>query len=157
MTGKPLKYISVGKLKTPFWKDAAAHYTTRITRWRKLDITEVRDGDSALPPDPRNALEGRRIIEALDPQDIALVLDERGQHLTSPQLADLLRQMDHDARGRACFIVGGAWGLDEAVRQRASRCISLSHMTLPHELARVVLLEQLYRAECILRKVPYHH
>ena len=81
MTGKPLKYISVGKLKTPFWKDAAAHYTTRITRWRKLDITEVRDGDSALPQDQRNALEGRRIIEALDPQDIALVLDERGQHL----------------------------------------------------------------------------
>ena len=69
MTGKPLKYISVGKLKTPFWKDAAAHYTTRITRWRKLDITEVRDGDSALPQDQRNALEGRRIIEALDPQD----------------------------------------------------------------------------------------
>ena len=118
----------MGKLKTPFWKDAAAHYTTRITRWRKLDITEVRDGDAALPQDQRNALEGRRIIDALEPQDIALVLDERGQHLTSPQLADLLRQMDHDARGRACFIVGGAWGLDDAVRQRASRCISLSHM-----------------------------
>ena len=69
----------------------------------------------------------------------------------------LLRQLDQEARGRACFIVGGAWGLDEAVRGRAYRLISLSAMTLPHELARVVLLEQLYRAECILRKVPYHH
>ena len=147
----------MGKLKTPFWKDAAAHYTTRINRWRRFDLTEVRDGDSALPQDQRNSLEGRRILEALEPQDIPLVLDERGRHYTSPQLAALLQQLDNDARGRACFIVGGAWGLDETVRQRAHQCISLSDMTLPHELARVVLFEQVYRAECILRKVPYHH
>ena len=117
----------------------------------------MRDGDAALPPDRRNSLEGRRILEALAPQDVPLVLDERGLSLTSPQLAALLRQLDQEARGRACFIVGGAWGLDEAVRGRAYRLISLSAMTLPHELARVVLLEQMYRAECILRKVPYHH
>ena len=147
----------MGKLKTPFWKDAAAHYLTRIKRWRHLEYTETRDGDAALPPDQRNALEGRRIIEALAPQDVALVLDERGQKLSSPHLAALLRQLDQDARGRACFIVGGAWGLDDSVRQRAFKVLSLSDMTLPHELARVVLLEQIYRAECILRKVPYHH
>ena len=147
----------MGKLKTPFWKDAAAHYLTRIKRWRHLEYTETRDGDAALPPDQRNALEGRRIIEALAPQDVALVLDARGEKLTSPQLAALLRQLDQDARGRACFIVGGAWGLDDSVRQRAFKVLSLSDMTLPHELARVVLLEQIYRAECILRKVPYHH
>ena len=147
----------MGKLKTPFWKDAAAHYLTRIKRWRHLEYTETRDGDAALPPDQRNALEGRRIIEALAPQDVALVLDERGEKLTSPQLDALLRQLDQDARGRACFIVGGAWGLDDSVRQRAFKVLSLSDMTLPHELARVVLLEQIYRAECILRKVPYHH
>ena len=147
----------MGKLKTPFWKDAAAHYLTRIKRWRHLEYTEVRDGDAALPSDQRNALEGRRIIDALSPQDVALVLDERGQKLSSPDLAALLRQLDQDARGRACFVVGGAWGLDDSVRQRAFKVLSLSDMTLPHELARVVLLEQIYRAECILRKVPYHH
>lgn len=102
-------------------------------------------------------LEGRRILEALAPQDIPLVLDEHGRRYTSPQLAALLLQLDNDARGRACFIVGGAWGLDKSVLQRAHQCISLSDMTLPHELARVVLFEQVYRAECILRKVPYHH
>ncbi len=144
-------------MKTPFWKDAAAHYLTRIKRWRHLEYTEVRDGDAALPPDQRNALEGRRIVEALAPQDVALVLDERGQKLSSPQLAALLRRLDQEARGRACFVVGGAWGLDDSVRQRAFKVLSLSDMTLPHELARVVLLEQVYRAECILRKVPYHH
>lgn len=157
MTGKPLRLLSVGRLKTPFWKDAAAHYHTRLSRWRRLECAEVRDGDAALPPDKRNALEGRRILEALAPQDLPLALDERGEKLTSPQLAALLRHMDHEARGRACFIVGGAYGLAEEVRCRACRLLSLSAMTLPHELARVLLLEQLYRAECILRKVPYHH
>ncbi|WP_165176097.1 23S rRNA (pseudouridine(1915)-N(3))-methyltransferase RlmH [Desulfovibrio sp. ZJ369] len=157
MIGKPLRLLSVGRLKTVFWKDAAAHYATRIARWRRLECAEVRDGDAALTPERRTALEGRRILEALAPQDLPLALDERGEKLTSPQLAALLRQMDQEARGRVCFIVGGAYGLDEEVRARACRLLSLSAMTLPHELARVVLLEQLYRAECILRKVPYHH
>ena len=85
------------------------------------------------------------------------MLDERGERLTSPQWAELLRRMDTEARGRPCFLVGGAWGLDPTVRDRACRILRLSDLTLPHELARVVLLEQLYRAECILRKVPYHH
>lgn len=144
-------------MKIPFWKEAAAHYRERLARWRRLDCTEIRDGDAALPVDKRNALEGRRILEALGPQDIPLILDERGQELDSPGLAALLHRMDQEAAGRACFIVGGAFGLDQAVRDRARRMLRLSAMTLPHELARVVLLEQLYRAECILRNVPYHH
>ena len=102
-------------------------------------------------------LEGRRLLEALGPQDVPLVLDERGITMTSPQLAQLLQKIDNNAMGRACFIIGGAYGLDEAVRQRAWKLVSLSSMTFPHELARVLLLEQLYRAECIIRKVPYHH
>ncbi|MDO5484137.1 MAG: 23S rRNA (pseudouridine(1915)-N(3))-methyltransferase RlmH [Desulfovibrionaceae bacterium] len=157
MTGKALRLISVGRLKVPFWKEAAAHYQARITRWRPLDCTEVRDGDAALPVEKRNALEGKRILEALGPQDVPLVLDERGEDISSSELAHLLRKLDQQAAGRACFIVGGAYGLDDSVRGRARRMLRLSAMTLPHELARVVLLEQLYRAECILRKVPYHH
>ena len=168
MTGKPLRLLSVGKLKVPFWKDAAAHYSQRINRWRRLECVEVRDGDpameisleearSALPQAQRNELEGRRLLEALGPQDVPLVLDERGITMTSPQLAQLLQKIDNNAMGRACFIIGGAYGLDEAVRQRAWKLVSLSSMTFPHELARVLLLEQLYRAECIIRKVPYHH
>ena len=171
MTGKPLRLLSVGKLKVPFWKDAAAHYSQRINRWRRLECVEVRDGDPALPQAQRNELEGRRLLvdltgvnaygirllEALGPQDVPLVLDERGITMTSPQLAQLLQKIDNNAMGRACFIIGGAYGLDEAVRQRAWKLVSLSSMTFPHELARVLLLEQLYRAECIIRKVPYHH
>lgn len=157
MAGKPLRVISVGKIRTPFWKDAAAHYAGRLARWRPLELTEVRDGDAALPVGQRNALEGKRLLESLQPQDVPLVLDERGTALTSPELARWLRQLDESGRGRPCFLVGGAYGLDDGVRHRAWKCLSLSAMTLPHELARVLLLEQLYRAECILRNVPYHH
>ena len=180
MTGKPLRLLSVGKLKVPFWKDAAAHYSQRINRWRRLECMEVRDGDPALPQAQRNELEGRRLLEALGPQDVPLVLDERGITMTSPQLAQLLQKIDNNAMGRACFIIGGAYGLDEAVRQRAWKLVSLSSYdyslisgdersyfnpadnTIRCEAATVftkyvLLLEQLYRAECIIRKVPYHH
>ena len=157
MAGKPLRILCVGKIKTPFWKDAAAHYAGRIARWRPLDQTDVRDGDAALPVEQRTALEGNRLLESLQAQDVPIVLDERGSTFTSPELAQCLRQLDDSGRGRPCFIVGGAYGLDDAVRRRAWKCLSLSAMTFPHELARVLLLEQIYRAECILRNVPYHH
>ena len=149
--------ICVGRIKTPFWKEAAAHYAGRIARRRPLELTEVRDGDAALPVGKRNAVEGKRLLESLQPQDVPIVLDERGATLTSPQLARWLRELDDSGRGRPCFLVGGAWGLDEEVRRRAWKCLSLSAMTFPHELARVMLLEQLYRADCILCNVPYHH
>ena len=74
--------------------------------------------------------------------------------VTAPD--DLLRRFD-EAALRPCFVVGGAFGLSPGVRDACAHCLSLSAMTWPHELARVLLLEQLYRAECILRKVPYHH
>ncbi|WP_300710135.1 23S rRNA (pseudouridine(1915)-N(3))-methyltransferase RlmH [uncultured Desulfovibrio sp.] len=157
MAGKPLRIVCVGKIKTPFWREAVEHYAQRIRRWRPLDMTEVRDGDASLPTARRNEQEARRLQEALTPQDAAIVLDERGASLTSPQLAALLQKLDQEAAGRPCFIIGGPFGLTDEVRAAARRVISLGPMTLPHELARVLLLEQIYRAECIVRRIPYHH
>ena len=68
-----------------------------------------------------------------------------------------LDKLDRDAQGTPCFVVGGPYGLADGVRERARRLIRLGAMTLPHELARVVLLEQIYRAECLLHRIPYHH
>lgn len=85
------------------------------------------------------------------------MLDEGGDSLSSTELAGLIRHMDTNASGRPCFIIGGAFGLAETLRAEAYRLVSLSRLTLPHELARVLLLEQLYRAESILRNTPYHH
>lgn len=157
MAGKPLRILCVGKIRTSFWKEAAAHYQQRISRWRPLDVTEVRDGDATLDTMSRNSQEGRRLLEALTPQDVPIVMDERGGAMTSQEFARFLQKLDHDAAGRPCFLIGGPFGLDDAVRAVARKKLCLGPMTLPHELARVVLLEQLYRAECILRKVPYHH
>ena len=157
MAGKPLRILCVGKIKTAFWKAAAEHYGQRIRRWRPLDVTEVRDGDASLPVPRRNEQEGKRLLEALTPQDIPLILDERGASLTSPQFASLLQDLDRQAAGRPCFIIGGPFGLDDRIRAAGRRTLCLGPMTLPHELARVLLLEQLYRAECIARNIPYHH
>ena len=145
----------MGKLKKLFWKDAAAHYESRLERWRRLESVHVREAEGRMPA--RGKQEGLKILEALSPRDIPLVLDERGESLSSAGLAAILRKYDQENFGTLCFVIGWAYGLDDAVRGRADRLLRLSDMTLPHELARVVLLEQLYRAECILRNVPYHH
>lgn len=145
----------MGKLKKTFWKEAAAHYKSRLEHWRRLEIVQVRDAEGQRLL--RNRQEGRLILDALLPGDVPLVLDERGESLSSADMAGLLRYYDQESAGTPCFIIGGAFGLDEAVRARASRLLRLSRMTLPHELVRVFLLEQIYRAECILRNTPYHH
>lgn len=152
-----MRILCVGKIRTSFWREAAEHYGRRIRRWRPLEVSEVRDGDASLPVPRRNEQEGRRLREALTPQDIPLVMDERGASLTSSQFAALLRELDRQAAGRPCFIIGGPFGLDEGIRAAGRRTLCLGPMTLPHELARVLLLEQLYRAECIARNIPYHH
>lgn len=157
MTLKPLHIIAVGRLRTPFWKSAAEHYETRLLRWRALSQSIVRDGDPALPIVDRNAFEGKGILAALSPADIPICLDEQGKTFTSRQFATFLQTLSENAGRRPCFILGGAYGLDNAVRKIATHTVALGAMTLPHELARVVLLEQLYRAEALLRNLPYHH
>lgn len=157
MTLKPLRVIAVGRLKTPFWKSAAEHYTGRILRWRAYTETIIRDGDPALPIVDRNALEGKGILAAITPMDIPIVLDERGKQFSSRQFSLFLEQVSENASLRPCFIVGGAFGFAPEVKRIARHCIALGPLTLPHELARVVLLEQLYRAESLIRNIPYHH
>ena len=146
----------MGKVKTPFWREAAEHYRERLGRWRRVEVVEVRDGDAALAPAARSAQEGRRLLEALARETAPVALDEGGETLDSPGLAALLRRFDEAAQN-PCFVVGGPFGLSPEVRAACPRRLSLSALTWPHELARVLLLEQLYRAECILRHIPYHH
>lgn len=157
MSLKPLRLIVVGRPKAAFWRDAAAHYLERLARWRAVTETMIRDADAALPAPRRIAEEGRRILEAVGPQDVLICLDERGRALSSRDFSRFLEAASGDATRRPCFVVGGPYGLDESVRARARHLIAFGPQTLPHELARVVLLEQLYRAESLLRNTPYHH
>lgn len=119
-------------------------------------MQEVREGDAALSPLARSAQEGERLLEALGREPAAVALDMGGEVLDSPAFAASLRRFDESAL-RPVFVLGGAYGLAPEVLAACRQRFSLSALTWPHELARVLLLEQLYRAECILRHMPYHH
>ncbi|MFV0421207.1 23S rRNA (pseudouridine(1915)-N(3))-methyltransferase RlmH [Oleidesulfovibrio sp.] len=154
---KAIRIIAVGKLKTAHWKAAADHYLTRLNRAFKIDETIIKDGNAALPAAERNAQEGERILAALAPQDLPICMDELGKQFTSQNFSAFLAPMWEDANRRPCFIIGGAYGLSDAVRDVARHTIALSGMTFPHEMARVILYEQLYRADAIIKGTPYHH
>ncbi|WP_298068458.1 23S rRNA (pseudouridine(1915)-N(3))-methyltransferase RlmH [uncultured Mailhella sp.] len=157
MSLRPLRIITVGRPRASFWKEAAAHYLERLVRWRQVTDTIIRDADPALPIAGRIEDEGRRILAALEPQDVVVCLDEQGRSLTSREFSRFLDGMSTDGTRRPCFIIGGPFGLHASVRERARSLLAFGPQTFPHELARVVLLEQLYRAETLLRRIPYHH
>ena len=157
MARRSLRLLTVGRLRSPHWKAAAEHYQDRLKRWLDLREDCLADGAAALAPAARSVEESNRLLAALTPRDLLICLDERGASYSSRDFAALLARLGEDANRVPCFVVGGAFGLSEAVRGQARHIIAFGPLTLPHELARVVLLEQIYRAECINRKVPYHH
>jgi 23S rRNA (pseudouridine1915-N3)-methyltransferase len=121
----------------------------------RLEEAAVKDGDAGLSPAERREQEGERILGRIRPADVVFCLDETGGEKTSAEFAALVRGL-HDAGRIPCFVVGGPDGLAPRVPAAAEHVLSLGRMTLPHELARVLLLEQLYRAENIIRNTPYH-
>ncbi len=157
LTVAAIRFIWVGKLKEQFSIKAAEHYWKKLDRFHSLEETMLKDAPGKLPPTDKSLREGRAILEKVTPLDMAVVLDEKGRELTSRQLAAKLRFWTEDPNRRPCFIVGGPFGLSDEVRDRAHFSLSLSRLTLPHELARVMLLEQLYRAASINKGLPYHH
>ncbi len=157
MSSKPLRIITIGNLRVPFFKDAAAHYRKRLGFYFKLKEDILKDGPGSLPPAERSAVEGRDILAAITPADIMVCLDERGKNLKSTEFAAMLSELTENGVKRPCFVIGGAYGLDNAVLKASRFTVCLSNMTFTHEMARVILLEQIYRAETIIRKMPYHH
>ena len=130
--------LAVGRLRAPYVDDAE-HYLKMLGRYATVDVVEVREDDDVA----------RRIPE----RAFVVLLDAGGRQMTSEGFAAWLEERRHEGRP-LCFVVGGAFGLELA---RADLELSLGRMTLPHQLARVVLLEQLYRAHRILAAEPYHH
>lgn len=151
-----LHVVAVGRVRAPGFRAASDDYAGRVRRYFKLEIHEVRPaGRRAATPEAVRALESERVCAAV-PGDARLVaLTRRGTPWSSATLAAQLRAWQEAARDVA-FLIGGAFGLDEQLVRRSEERVSLGPLTLPHELARVVLLEQLYRAGTILRGEPYH-
>lgn len=142
--------VAVGKIKQPGLRAELDDYLGRIRRYTACDEIELRDGRE------RELVE--RFARALpDQRCTAVALEVDGRELDSPSLARLLGAEQQAGTGTLAFLIGGAFGLPAAVSERAQQRLSLSRLTLPHRLARLVLAEQVYRAFTILRNEPYSH
>jgi len=149
--------VCVGRLRGSPFADDVAHYERLLSRQVRLETRELREGGGDASRRAENlAREAEAILTRIPAGAFLSALDREGEALTSTSLADWLEQRRRSGRD-LCFVVGGAFGLDPSVLERAEQRLSLGPVTLPHQLARVVLLEQLFRAHKILAREPYHY
>ncbi|HTW86241.1 MAG TPA: 23S rRNA (pseudouridine(1915)-N(3))-methyltransferase RlmH [Candidatus Sulfotelmatobacter sp.] len=151
-----IRLIAVGKVREHYIAEALADFRTRLRPYHRLEEIEVRAADGS---DPARAMqtEGEAILKLLDPADHVWLLERGGESFGSEELARRLERLPHDGIARLTLIVAGTYGASEAVLRRADLRWSLSPLTLLHEWARALVLEQLYRAAKIARDEPYHH
>jgi len=148
--------VAVGKLKEPYWRDAAAEYLKRLGSYATVRVVEVADRDLARGEEQARAAEAEDLLRSLPAGAHVVALDSAGRSVTSEAFADWIGSCGLDGRSHLTFVIGGSAGLAPEVLGRADDRISLGAITLPHQLARVVLLEQVYRGFRILRGEPYH-
>lgn len=147
------RIVAVGQIKRGFYADGCAFYLDRLQRVTTVEVLEIKDGKDR-DPDRRKAAESTSLLEQADGQVVAL--DERGKRFGSERLAQVIGTAETHAVSRLSFLIGGADGHSADLLDQADEVWRLSDLTLPHELARLVLLEQLYRAEMIRSGHPYH-
>ena len=154
-----LSLLCVGRLNLPFANDGCTEFTGRLKRYLPLVIHEIKEHKTGRKQDlPRIiATEGEALGQKIPPGAFVIALDQGGKKLSSEGLADLMK--DHMLRSipEWTLLIGGPYGLSDSLRKRADLTLSLSPMTLTHQMARLLLLEQLYRCCTIIRNEPYHH
>ena len=151
-----LALVVVGRASDATLGAAIAEYERRAARYWPLTVREVKEaGGRSVSPAVTRRQEGERLLAACPERGEVIACDERGSSMTSADFAAWLGRL-RDSGGAVTFVIGGAFGLDDTVRGRSTRLLSLAPWTLPHEMARLVLSEQLYRAGTILRGEPYH-
>ncbi|MDD6450677.1 MAG: 23S rRNA (pseudouridine(1915)-N(3))-methyltransferase RlmH [Lachnospiraceae bacterium] len=151
----------VGKVKEKFYRDAIQEYAKRLSRYVKLDIQEV--ADEKTPENASLALEkeikekeGNRLLKKIPDQAYVIALAIEGQALSSTDLAGKIEKLGLSGNSHIVFVIGGSLGLSPQVLGRADEKLSFSKMTFPHQLMRVILLEQIYRSYRIINGEPYH-
>ena len=153
-----LRCLWIGGTKNPDWARLEAEYTQRILRFVPITVASVHE---ARKVDPRKRagqmnLEARLLEKKIPLRCFLVTLDEKGEEFTSEGFAGYLENLMNRGVSEIVFLGGGHSGMPEQLVDRADLCLSLSKLTLPHELARVVLLEQIYRSFSIIRGLPYH-
>ncbi|MCM1124076.1 MAG: 23S rRNA (pseudouridine(1915)-N(3))-methyltransferase RlmH [Eubacterium sp.] len=153
--------IAVGKIKEKFFKDAIAEYEKRLSRYCKLEIIQVEDektpdkAGKALETEIRRK-EAERILKYIREDAYVVTLEIQGRMYDSEEFADKIDQLATKGYSHIQFIIGGSLGLHEEICRKADQAVSFSKMTYPHQLMRVILLEQIYRAYRIINGEPYH-
>ncbi len=155
-----IQVLAVGSLKETYLKDAVDEYLKRLSRYANITIKEVKE--SRLPKNATN----KNIQQSIETESESLLahtkgffviaLDAKGKHLTSEQFASKLQDTMTYASSNIAFLIGGSHGLSKTIKKHANLILSFSNMTFPHQLMRVIVLEQLYRAMTILNNEPYH-
>jgi 23S rRNA (pseudouridine1915-N3)-methyltransferase len=150
---------TVGKSNEPYIAEGVDLFTKRIKHYYPVEwtIIPLPKQTAMLSEADVKKREGQMILDWLQPDDYLVALDERGKQKTSEELAAFIEQRANESRKRVIFLIGGAFGLDEKVIKRADFTWSLSKLVFPHQLVRLLLAEQLYRACTIIRGEKYHH
>lgn len=153
--------ITVGKIKEKYLKDAITEYTKRLSRYCRLEIIEVSDEKtpdqaSEVVEDGIRDKEGEKILRYIKDDAYVITLEINGRMLTSEELADKIDTLGIKGSSHITFIIGGSIGLGREVLKRSDYALSFSKMTFPHQLMRVILLEQIYRSYRIIQGQPYH-
>lgn len=156
-----IKIIVVGKLKEKYLKNGIAEYLKRLKRYANLKIIEIKDeaasqtlSDAEI--EQIKVVEGKRIIEKLPDRARVIALDLKGKQLTSEDFAEEINETMTYGTSQIAYIIGGSHGLSQEVLQKTDLKISFGKMTYPHQLMRLILVEQIYRAFKIIRNEPYH-
>src|ERR1044072_2210038 len=150
---------SIGKDNDPYIRDGIAVFQKRLQHYVDFElrlIPTVKQAASLCVPELKKQ-EAPIITDMLQPQDYLVALDEHGKMMTTLQLADFLQQRTNAGTRQLVLLIGGAFGLDPVILQRAQLKLSLSSLTFPHQLVRLILAEQLYRAYSVLHNEKYHH
>lgn len=153
--------ICVGKIKEKFYRDALDEYAKRLSRYCKLDIVQVEDEATVENPTEaqENAIkakEGQRILAKIPESAYLCTLEIGGKAMDSVKFSKWMENSAVSGKGHMVFVIGGSLGLDQAVINRSDFHLSFSEMTFPHQLMRVILLEQIYRGFRIMHNEPYH-
>ena len=148
------RVIAVGGIKESFYREAIAEYVKRLGKWAKAEISEAEEASRIDDPAAKREAEADGILRRIKGRTV--LLDVKGKRVTSEGLAQLISRYTLAGDSELTFVIGGSNGVADSVKDRADEILSFGEITLPHQLFRVVLLEQLYRAETIINGAAYH-
>src|SRR4051812_7438830 len=151
--------LSIGKTEDAYIKEGIDKYLKRLKHYTKLEMAELPElkNTKALTQDQQKTKEAELLLKKISPTDFVILLDEKGAELTSSQFAAYLDKKAITSTSSLVFVIGGPYGFEASIYQRANDKISLSRMTFSHQMVRLFFAEQLYRAYTIIKGEPYHH